>query len=588
MLKKIVCLLTLVMASVVCAICCTNTQAYADVEFTEQNNGYGKNIDLVSYDNNLVVADTDNNRIRIVNQDNLQVYSFGKKGYLDDSVTNPTLVACDNQTIYVVMGNNDFIKIFDYKGSYLGSYDGYNENNLSYPFYNITSIVVDTYGDLYALHLSSDGLDNCLLKLVNNNFIKADIQDLEIDETSRLLVSTSGDSLILVKSNSVTVVDSQNMVIKNNYDITATYNDVEMDYLNNLYFYQKNSDQITKLSAPDYQTNEQHTLPTSATNAFVFNQISGNVFVLDDTDDSIKTLETDFVDHLSSFEKPTDYLDTTTFTQGIQLATIKDSAIAYNYPYTLSSYMTLNSGDFVIVLDDSQDFWYCMVTNKHNYNETMYINKNHLTKVDMTRFDIEQDNYIISTPQAVIYKYPTTLKATEAQNASISLDTPLSSGASIKATKLILGYNDYQNMSFFEIELENDQVGYVTTASVVTFNTTKDAQAIKPNATIKITSELEFVNLYTKVGDKYKLITTQVLLDGTRVRLVKNYDKQAKYCEIKYIDNEGQVATAYVETKYIALDGITFEIVIAILLIVVSVVLGLILIVVIKKSKHRI
>ena len=143
-------------------------------------------------------------------------------------------------------------------------------------------------------------------------------------------------------------------------------------------------------------------------------------------------------------------------------------------------------------------------------------------------------------------------------------------------------------MSFFEIELENDQVGYVTTASVVTFNTTKDAQAIKPNATIKITSELEFVNLYTKVGDKYKLITTQVLLDGTRVRLVKNYDKQAKYCEIKYIDNEGQVATAYVETKYIVLDGITFEIVIAILLIVVSVVLGLILIVVIKKSKHRI
>ena len=96
--------------------------------------------------------------------------------------------------------------------------------------------------------------------------------------------------------------------------------------------------------------------------------------------------------------------------------------------------------------------------------------------------------------------------------------------------------------------------------------------------------EREFVNLYVKSGDNYVLVTDFVLLDGTRVRLTKNFDKSAEYTEVKYVDN-GQVKTAFVKTKFVQVDGISFEIIIAILLAVLCVLFSLILIVVIKKNK---
>ncbi len=588
MLKKALLFASICLFALVGAFGISSTRAYAQSQYTQENSGYGKNVSIISYDNYLLVADTDNNRIRIVEQDSLLNFSFGKKGYLDENTTNPTLLACDNQYIYIVMGNNDFIKVFDYSGNYQSlSYDSYNNDGQSITFNQINSIVKDAYGDMYLLHIASDIDQSSLLKLTDQGFATTDIQNIEYKQNSKLLVSTSGQRLIVVDSKKVYTIDTKTMTVSDSYDIDIEFDDVKVDYLDNLYFFNKSTNTITKLSSADFSTITQ-TVLDAASNGFAFNQMTGETFVLDNATDSIVKLDQTFVEDLSDFQKPTDYLDTDNFTQGAELAILTNTAIAYNYPYTLSSCMTLAKNSYVIVLDDSQDFWYCMVTTKANYNQTVYINKSHLSKVDMSTFEIAEGNYIISTPQAIIYKYPTSLKATSTASNSISLATALSSGSSIKATKLITGYSDYQNMSFFEIELEDGKVGYVTTASIMTFNTTKDPQTIKANATIKITSELAFVNLYTKVGDKYQLLTTQVLLDGTRIRLVNNYDKQAQYTEIKYIDNQGQVSTAYVETKFIILDGITFEIVIAILLVVVSVVLGLILIVVIKKSKHRV
>ena len=116
------------------------------------------------------------------------------------------------------------------------------------------------------------------------------------------------------------------------------------------------------------------------------------------------------------------------------------------------------------------------------------------------------------------------------------------------------------------------------------YNTEKEPTKIRANATVVTSDEKEFINLYIKNGDKYELVTDFVLLDGTRVRLLENFDSTAEYTAIKYVVN-GEIRTAYVKTKFVQVDGISFEIIIAILLGVLCILFTLILIVVIKKNK---
>lgn len=561
--------------------------AYAQTPtFDKPNGDYGKNIYLTNYDNYVFVADTENNRIQIVDTNTMLAYNFGRGGILAESTTNPTLLACDNQLIYVCMANNDFIKVFDYNGNYKEIfYDSYTENTEQKMFNNIISMQLDTYGNLYLLHIDSENNTN-LLKKINENFEIVQIDGLEFDSTSRLVISPDTQFLFVVNHNKIVKIDALTYEIIDNYDIDLTFDDLRIDYLNNLYFYQKDTNTLVKLLHTDYQTSSSQQIQSlTKSNGFCFDIISGKSFFVDDETNTLKQIEVDLIDSLKDFKKPTEYLQNELLNHQITIAKIIDETITYNYPYAISSNITLQANDFVIVLDNSQDFYYCLITNKKSYNLTVYIHKNHLQNIDLEQYSVQNGNFIISTPTAKVYKYPSSLNASQDIITPIALDTPLNSGAKVVVTKYLNIFKDSLGYSFYEISLENDQIAYIASASIITYNTQKDSKTIKANATIKITDERDFVNLYTKDGT---LITTQVLMDGTRVRLVNNYNKNASLTEIKYIDNDGNVKTAFVKTKYIAMDGITFEIVIAIIMVVVCIILGLILFVIIKKSKNKV
>ncbi len=568
--------------------------AESNLQFLEDNGGFASPSDMIAYDNYLFVCDTNNNRVQVIDQNTLKAYNFGQGGYVNESTSTPSLIACDNNYIYLCIGSSNFIKKFDYQGNYQNAYiNTYTIGSSSYEFNKITSLSMDTYGNLYALHLAANISDSRIIKNSGEGFVAISIDSLDVQEDSRLLMSASSDYIIVVSGTKITLIDSRNYTITKTYVVNQTYTDVKIDHLDNLYFLNGNT--ITKCLAGNYTANETITL-TGVTNPklFAFNQVNGECFFIDETTNTVVNIDVDNIDHLSTFTKPTSHLDTSILnTEKVKIATLTSGTIAYNYPYTLSSNISLDEGDFVIVLDQSisenSNFYYCMITCKKDYNLSVYIHKNHLELIDDSITNIDNKNLLftqtISAPTANIYKFPTSLKADENKdNAIVYSLGNLDAGDKITAVRYLKDYRDYKGYSFYEIRFENGTYGYINANAIVNYNAEKEPTKIKANATILTSDEREFVNLYVKSGDNYVLVTDFVLLDGTRVRLTKNFDKSAEYTEVKYVDN-GQVKTAYVKTKFIQVDGISFEIIIAILLAVLCVLFSLILIVVIKKNK---
>ncbi len=575
------------------------TLAYADtqLQFLEDNGNFTNPSQMIAYDNYLFVCDTGANRVQIIDQNTLKAYNFGKGGIQNESTPNPSLIACDNSYIYLGIGTStgtcNYVKKFDYQGNYQNIYfDSYKSGQTTLNFNQINSLAIDTYGNLYALHIASDPSQNSLLKMTGDSFTTISIDGLIIDNDATLLMSASSDYIIIVSQERITLLDSRTYTVDKTFTINQIYSDVKIDHLDNIYF--QNNDVITKLLAGTYTATETIDVPLSNTSLFAFNQVNGKTFFLDNTQNKVINQAIDNVDHLSTFTKPTNHLDTTTLnSEKVQIATLTSGTIAYNYPYTLSSNISLNQGDFVIVLDDNiseqSNFYYCMITNKKDYNLSVYIHKNHLEMIDESITNLEESNLLysqsISSPTANIYKFPTSLKADENTDTAIVYSLgQLDAGDKITAVRYLKDYRDYKGYSFYEISFNNGTYGYINANSIVNYNTEKEPKAIKANATIQTIDERAFVNLYRKNGNSYELITDFVLLDGTRVRLVENFDKSSEYTEVKYVVN-GKVQSAYVKTKFIQVDGISFEIIIAILLAVLCVLFTLILIAIIRKNK---
>lgn len=578
-----------------------STYSYADsIDFILENGGFSNASEMIAYDNYLFVTDEGASKVQIIDQTTLKAYSFGKSGMQDQSTTTPTHIVCDNGSIYLCIGNSNYIKKFNYKGEYQDFYhDNYLDHDETKSFETIGSIALDTYGNLFALNISSDPNNSRVLKFFSNivdgqetgTFKAISIDGLTIDNDSTILMSASSDYMFICSSTKITVIDSRSFVVVNTYTINQPHTDVKIDHLDNLYYLNGNT--ITKLLASDYTSSEAITLDKSYTH-FAFNQVNGKVYFIDNDNNKVVNKELTNIDHLSNFTKPREYLNQEELnTTKVQIATLASGTIAYNYPYTLSSNISLNAGDWAIVLSthtsNNSNFYYCLITNKKEYNLAVYIHKNHLNIIDDTITNLDDSNLLfnqaISSPQANIYKYPTSMLAEEGASSAIVYSlSSLNAGDKITATRYLKDFRDFSGYSFYEVKFADGSYGYINANSLVSYNTEKEPTKIKANATINTSDEKDFVNLYTKSGDTYVLVRDFVLLNSTRVRLVSNYDKSAEYTEVKYVDH-GVVKTAFVKTKFVQVDGISFEIIIAILLAVVCVILTLILVVVMRKNK---
>ena len=97
--------------------------------------------------NEIIVADTRNNRVQIFRSDGTCLTTFGRKGDRNRELNFPTGIACDrNNDIFVVDCNNHRIKKFSDKGNFLCQIGG--EGSLDHQLHNPRGVSLDSDGNI--------------------------------------------------------------------------------------------------------------------------------------------------------------------------------------------------------------------------------------------------------------------------------------------------------------------------------------------------------------------------------------------------------------------------------------------------------
>ena len=116
-----------------------------------------------------------------------------------------------------------------------------------------------------------------------------------------------------------------------------------------------------------------------------------------------------------------------------------------------------------------------------------------------------------------------------------------------------------------------DKYCYVNVSNVGSSLPSAQTSGVKMNATIQAASSIEEIVVYNeedKEIDKIKV--------NTRVH-VDHFDKELNKTKITYVVDD-EVRTGYVETKYISIDGLKIEIIVAIVMSIIAIVIAIILI----------
>ncbi|MDR0850320.1 MAG: hypothetical protein LBN07_02415 [Christensenellaceae bacterium] len=583
---------------------------------------------ITIYGDTLVVTDggstdiTTPNQIQIIDKTKLEqsdcAYNIGVFGAADNGLVNPLISLTDSNSIYVYYNYTNttagphHIKQFDMAGNVIKpspTSTSFTEVNNLNQYFNSTEIdnnnlktisdmTVDSFGNIYAaMSWNKNATDyGALIKktLAGFEMVNIDTTLLSavplIQSNSRLFPSSDTNNLIVVTDTTVITIDTTLGEVVDKIDINIPFDDINTDYKDNLYFYEYGgtyTHTLTKLSAPNYNLPEvfdigssNATIPNDKIDnniqmhGFTFDKVTADGYFL--MASNIATIDlSDIVDNLRNFEKP-DYTQQVMLDSPIEIMKLKNTATSYAYPYAISPEQNFDTNDFVFVLGEENNFKYCLVTNQENYNFTTYIHKNNLTAAATQT--ISNPN-MITFINAKRYKFPSSLKTRETIISPLMLgDIP--SNTKIKAVRLLEDYKDFLNASFYEIETIDHKYYYVNTLVLTSYNKDATAEFIRSNAAVNITDGSAIAAIYDAAGGT----VIYSLQHGTRIKVVGNIDRNQEYTLIEYLDQTDNVAQGYIKTKYIEMDGIKTEIIIAIILAIAAAILAVVLIAVSKKN----
>lgn len=561
------------------------------------------------------------NQIQVINKTKLGqpdcAYNVGVFGTADNGLINPLISATDGNSIYVYYNLSSptahRIKQFDMSGNVIKptpSSTNFTEVANLHDFFDNTQIdnnnlktisdmTVDSFGNIYAaMSWNKNATDfGALLKRTTSGFEVVDIDTTLLGATplissnSKLFASSDTTRMIIATNTTIITIDLFQNKVVDKTNINTPFNDIDIDYKDNLYFYQYGgtyTHTLTKLTAPTYNSTTAFNIgssdaqtPTdkidnaSQMHSFTFDKVTAQGYFITDTSVEIIDLK-DLIDNLLDFEKP-DWTEQTLLNAPIKIMNLKNTATSYAYPYAISPELNLGTDDFVFVLDETNNFKYCLITNKENYNFTTYIHKNHL--IDIATQPIANPN-MITFINAKKYKFPSSLKTSQTVVSPLILED-LPSNTKIKAVRLLGEYKDFLGASFYEIETIDKKYYYVNTTVLTSYNQNATSEFIRSNAAVNITDGSAMAAIYSDSTGNTAIFSLQ---HSTRIKVVGNIDKTKEFTLIEYLDDTDNVAQGYIKTKYIEMDGIKIEIIIAIALAVAAVLLAIILIVVSKKN----
>lgn len=538
--------------------------------------------DLSLNNKTLYILDSGNNRIIRRNLENNEIISL-----ID--ITSPKNIATNsNEDIFVVNGSTE---------QYLNIYNQTDKEmtTISLNDYSICDIEITT-NDLVLL---LDYSENKLLYLDSSYNIHelTTLQTINLTSSARIKTNASCDLIYIFADNTIYSIKFSTLVptIDNKISqlqISGEIIDFDIDYLNNIYclINVDGSTQIQKFTSATIRQ-DSITLPKDQSySSITLNLMNGQFYSINDKCSNILQLQctNNFTNKLADYEVDYSFRDNPC-TIGATIAEVTTDIYSYKQPYCIEKYQQLKEKDLVIILketvSENKNFAYCMISNKENVNILAYVETKFLN------YDLEEEKlkfkevYITADEKhgAYIYHYPTSLGFYDNRETSCKYEQKTYYGDTFKLLGYAHGYTDYSKMGFCEVELEDGSIGYIKKGYISDSEIVKRNVTLQSNAIIKTSLEDDIVYLYDLKDNNY-IQTTKTLKNNQKIELVNSFDSSCDFTLVKYTDEKGLIQQAYVETKFIEYEDLTFLKIIGFILLIITIVIAFLVISLIIKS----
>lgn len=527
----------------------TSSSAYADGKF------YNPHSFGVVDKNIKVVADTFNRAIQVI--DGFE--STMVKNYTDNS----TKVNFNYVTRVIKTNTNYYVLEHDSLDNYQILVLDTNFNlvqNISHNLLNILDIELIS-NDLYIL----DGNTSTLYRYTNSIIESTTINSLTLDANSKLHYIIETNTLSITSGTNVYFVDMSSKNITT-YNHNEEVHGVTSDYIGNAYVLSDSKITRTPSLEPNTGSKQANITTNSIYSHISIEKDTGYIYLFNIKNQCFEVLKSSKVYTLDNeYTHPVD-ITTYTSTTPVDIAITKDNVYAYTYPYNTGlSYDISNQN--VYILGEANGYYYICYRhyNDNNYSDLGlgYISKDSVTIKNYNTLGLSENFEVLS--DTTIYTLPTMLQ----YNGSNLEIGELTKGSYIKSNYELLTGTTYtiDGCDYYIISTESG-IGYIKKVDVVSIKANHTEEILKPNAKL-VVSEDKYNGVYIYAGNSS--IVIDKLIVGHEI-YVDNYDINAKYTYIRYLDENNREHGGYVLTKCIKMNDNGDTNIGAIILIVLAVV----------------
>lgn len=515
--------------------------------------GYFNNInDFQIVDSStLLVADTQNNRIQKLEEENVEVIST----YNSASLVSPKF--------YLTSNNQDFWFYFD--GKLVKQSD---ITNLEYVIgNNVSDMKVDNSNNVYYLDYD---LDKLVTIAQNKNILEGVIENLNLSENSKLEILNNG---FVIFSDNTFKVYNLNYEEVSSLTITANIKDVTSDYFGNIYVL--TDEGIIKLNNANNVLSQGTTLTYQANNLTLFslNKVTGEFVAFDSVNSRfIKIVSLEFISSLNDFEHVVNALELPPQETILSGGNVLAETYISKYPYNTGISNKLAKDTKVFVLAEVENSYYIM----YNNNNTVgygYITKD---KLEVIPFTINEPNKVVVINKNIkLYTLPTILR----DNGVSFVYTTCQLNSQLNVVNFNLVSID--NSEYFAVQTENNKILYVNASDVTLLNSNEISSLPDLNAEL-IVADNSMVNLYEKDTVNSEIILE---LDASQKVYVENFDTTKEFTYVTVITEDKTQISGYVLTKHLRLLDNNPNLTSAYILLGVAFVIGISSIIVFVKYK---
>jgi|LGOV01.1.fsa_nt_gb hypothetical protein len=562
-----------------------------DVSTTFTNDSTNFTDFAIKSDAEIYFTNTLNNKV-VVWKNGL-VEEFGELGAELGNFVNPNLITVlPNGNIYVY-DSLDRIQEFDSSYNFTSNLNIISTNQTFISMGHISSMANDLKNNLYAIDyehnmiIKKEPSSNQITEYIDGNSL-----GIVFSANSELILSPNGETIYISNLNGGNnLYYFDNLLSLNQIDISTysipSVDKIAVDCANNLFILDKNLTQskIHKLTRNTFLHESSLSiignglLDISNININIEN---GNIIGLNISSNTMQDISPVgyagiFTEDINSFINPIIYTDETVLTSGATIIETNTDCPLLQTPYNVTPTTLLEAGEKLIILSSdvsgNQDYYYVLYTNSNtNLNIPGYILK---ADTDILTYDEVQAYEDVRTlnNNTNIYKYPTSLNS--------GLDSPIVVATTNKddefeVTGTAFDLTDSSGNSFYLIELDDNEFGYIRQIDCLRISVTTITPTISTNAEITIKDGSEDIAVYA-LANRPQTLTARVLIQGQRI-YVTEFSYTEDWTQVSFLDTNNEVFTGFIQTKYVNMYGEYGSLLQSIILIFVSFILVIVLV----------